>query len=169
MNTLAHSARCHWRSSAAASSPCAARADLAYQRISGAGNILRIFRPRRVRLAVRGRAHEAGRGGAKTTSGAQWLGPSIYVGTDGVLYAELFRAGVTAPLPSAPRKVNDGTFHDVAVTDDTMAPPGGRIMPKALPLRAVTAVGAAREASQHCVALVLELLDQANLRGVVAE
>jgi hypothetical protein len=44
--------------------------------------------------------------------------PAIYVGTDGILYAELFWGGVVAPLSSAPRKVNDGAFHLVALTFD---------------------------------------------------
>ncbi len=45
-----------------------------------------------------------------------WV-PAIYVGTDGMLYAELFW-GAMSPLSSAPRKVNDGAFHHVAVTYD---------------------------------------------------
>ena len=44
--------------------------------------------------------------------------PAIYVGKDGFLYAELFWKGATAPLSSAPAKVNDGAFHLVAVTYD---------------------------------------------------
>ena len=47
--------------------------------------------------------------------------PAIYVGTDGVLYAELFWGGAVAPLSSAPRTVNDGVFHHVAVTYDGTA------------------------------------------------
>ena len=44
--------------------------------------------------------------------------PAVYVGTDGMLYVELFWGGVVAPFSSAPRKVNDGVFHHVAVTFD---------------------------------------------------
>ncbi|MFB3826075.1 MAG: LamG domain-containing protein [Bryobacteraceae bacterium] len=46
-----------------------------------------------------------------------WI-PAIYVGTDGILYAELFWGGSVAPISSAPRRVNDGAFHHVAVTYD---------------------------------------------------
>jgi Concanavalin A-like lectin/glucanases superfamily len=44
--------------------------------------------------------------------------PAIYVGTDGLLYAELFWSGAVAPISSAPTEVNDGKFHFVAVTYD---------------------------------------------------
>jgi hypothetical protein len=44
--------------------------------------------------------------------------PAIYVGTDGYLYAELFWSGGVVPISSSPLKVNNGTFHLVAVTYD---------------------------------------------------
>ncbi len=43
--------------------------------------------------------------------------PAIYVGSDGLLYAELFWKGTSAPISSL-TKVNDGAFHNVAVTYD---------------------------------------------------
>jgi hypothetical protein len=44
--------------------------------------------------------------------------PAIYVGTDGILYAELFWNGSVVPFSSSPTKVNNGAFHFVAVTYD---------------------------------------------------
>ena len=61
----------------------------------------------------------------RTTAGGVILGqegaggsgyvPSVYVGTDGKLYAEMFWSGAGNPVVSA-GTVNDGQWHDVAVT-----------------------------------------------------
>jgi uncharacterized repeat protein (TIGR01451 family) len=45
-----------------------------------------------------------------------WV-PAVYVGTDGLLYAQMFWTGGTAPLASQ-SPVNDGIFHHVAITYD---------------------------------------------------
>ena len=59
----------------------------------------------------------AGASAYRTANGVTGYVPSLYVGTDGKLYAEVFYLTLTNPV-SSPVAVNDGNFHHVAITYD---------------------------------------------------